>query len=280
VDFITPVVDDPYMYGCIAAANSLSDVFAMGAKVLTAMNVVAYDSCNVTKAMLSDILQGGIDKVREAGGVILGGHTITDIEMKYGLSVTGVVHPGKALRNNTVKEGDMLILTKPIGAGVITTAWKGDMAAKEHIDKAAVWMAQLNKTASEIAVETGVSAMTDVTGFGLIGHLSEMISDRHGVTLDLSAIPFMDGAKEYADMMLFPGGSQRNKKYFGPKVRENSLKKEEIMLLFDAQTSGGLMISVPENKAHELLKKLHDAGIGIASIIGQFNSDKGFITIK
>lgn len=280
VDFITPVVDDPYMYGCIAAANSLSDVFAMGAKVLTAMNVVAYDSCNVTKAMLSDILQGGIDKVREAGGVILGGHTITDIEMKYGLSVTGIVHPGKALRNNTVKEGDMLILTKPIGAGVITTAWKGDMAAKEHIDKAAFWMAQLNKTASEIAVATGVSALTDVTGFGLIGHLSEMISDRHGVTLDFSAIPFMDGAKQYADMMLFPGGSVRNEKYFGPRVRESNFRHEDKMLLFDAQTSGGLMISVPENKAQDLLKKLHDAGIGIASIIGQFNSDKGFITIK
>jgi selenide, water dikinase len=268
------------MYGCIAAANSLSDVFAMGAKVLTAMNVVAYDSCNVTKAMLSDILQGGIDKVREAGGVILGGHTITDVEMKYGLSVTGIVHPQKALRNNTVREGDMLILTKPIGAGVITTAWKGDMAEKEHIDKAAFWMAQLNKTASEIAVETGVSAMTDVTGFGLIGHLSEMISDSHGVTLDFSAIPLMEGAIKYADMMLFPGGSVRNEKYFGPKVRQNSLSHQYRMLLFDAQTSGGLLISVAETKAYELLKKLHDAGIEVSAIIGQFSNDKGFITIK
>ena len=140
------------MYGCIAAANSLSDIFAMGAIVKTGMNVVAYDSCNVTKAMLSAILQGGIDKMKEAGGVILGGHTIEDIEMKYGISVTGVVHPDKILRNNTVKAGDKIILTKPIGSGVISTAWKGDMAEKIHIDKAALYMSAFNKTVSELAV--------------------------------------------------------------------------------------------------------------------------------
>jgi len=280
VDFITPVVDDPYMYGCIAAANSLSDIFAMGARVMTAMNIVAYDSCNVSKAMLSEILQGGIDKVKEAGGVILGGHTITDIEMKYGLSVTGIVHPDKALRNNTVKTGDKLILTKPIGAGVITTAWKGDSASKEHIDKAAAWMAQLNKKASEIAVSVGVNAMTDVTGFGLLGHLSEMLSDRHGVKLDFNSIQFMDGAKIYAEQMLFPGGSKRNEKYFKPRVRESRISNTDMMLLFDAQTSGGLLISVESKKADDLLKKLHDAGIEIAAIIGEFNDDKGFIAIE
>lgn len=280
VDFITPVVDDPYMYGCIAAANSLSDIFAMGAKVATAMNIVAYDSCNVSKAMLSDILQGGIDKVKEAGGVILGGHTITDIEMKYGLSVTGTVHPDKALRNNTVRAGDKLILTKPIGSGVITTAWKGDAAEKDHIDKAAFWMAQLNKKASEIAVSVGVNAMTDVTGFGLIGHLSEMISGKYGVTLDFSAIPFMDGAKIYGGQMLFPGGSKRNEKYFSPRVRANKIEYTELMLLFDAQTSGGLMISVDRNKAEDLLKKLHDSGIVIAAVIGEFTDDRGFISIE
>jgi len=280
VDFITPVVDDPYMYGCIAAANSLSDIFAMGARVMTAMNIVAYDSCNVSKAMLSEILQGGIDKVKEAGGVILGGHTITDIEMKYGLSVTGIVHPDKALRNNTVKAGDKLILTKPIGAGVITTAWKGDAASKEHIDKAAFWMAQLNKKASEIAVSVGVNAMTDVTGFGLLGHLSEMLSDRHGAKLDFSAIPFMEGAKIYAEQMLFPGGSKRNEKYFKPQVRENRISYTDMMLLFDAQTSGGLLISVESKKADDLLKKLHDSGIVIAAVIGEFTDDRGFISIE
>lgn len=280
VDFITPVVDDPYTFGTIAAANSLSDIFAMGAKVLTALNIVAYDSCHVTKEMLTEILRGGIDKVAEAGGVILGGHTITDIEMKYGLAVTGIVHPGKAVKNNTVKAGDDLVLTKPIGSGVITTAWKGDAARKEHLDKAAFWMAQLNRTASEIAVQTGISAMTDVTGFGLLGHLSEMIGQNCGAVLDMSSIPFMDGAKEYAGMMLFPGGSQRNKKYFEHKLKQSGLSSEELMLLFDAQTSGGLLISVNSSKTNELLKRLHDSGIEKASVIGQFTDDKGFITLK
>ena len=280
LDFITPVVDDPYTYGCIAAANSLSDIFAMGGKVLTAMNIVAYDSCNVTKEMLTDILQGGIDKVKEAGGVILGGHTIDDREMKYGLSVTGTVHPSRALRNNTVKVGDMIILTKPIGSGVITTAWKGEMAEKIHLDKAAEWMAELNMTASEIAVQTGVNAMTDVTGFGLLGHLYEMTGESFGAELKFNSIPFMEGAKKYAEMMLFPGGSVRNEKYFGSKVEAKGLSDSERMLLFDAQTSGGLLISVPEEKAEILLKKLHDAGITIAAVIGQFNANKGKITIK
>jgi len=279
VDFITPVVDDPYTYGTIAAANSLSDVFAMGAKVLTAMNVVAYDSCHVTKEMLSEILQGGIDKVNEAGGVILGGHTISDIEMKYGLSVTGAVHPDKALRNNTVKPGDRIILTKPIGSGVITTAWKGEMAEKVHIEGAAYWMAMLNRTASEVAVAAGVNAMTDVTGFGLIGHLSEMTSDKHGAVLDFAAIPFMEGAKKYADEFLFPGGSKRNMKYFGPHVDCSKLEYPDQMLLFDAQTSGGLLISVSPDKTGDLLMKLHDAGVEKAAVIGEFNTEKGVIKV-
>ena len=279
VDFITPVVDDPYMYGCIAASNSLSDIFAMGAKVITGMNVVAYDNCNVTKAMLSEILQGGIDKMREAGGVILGGHTIEDIEMKYGISVTGVVHPDKILRNNTVKAGDKIILTKPIGSGVISTAWKGDMAEKLHIDKAAVYMASLNKIASELAVSVGVNAMTDVTGFGLLGHLCEMTSDQHGADLDVSKIPLMEGAKEYADQFLFPAGSKRNYKYFLDRIEENKLEYSDLMLLFDAQTSGGLLISVPEEKADKLLDQIRSTGIEEASIIGAFNNNKGKISI-
>lgn len=280
LDFITPVVDDPYTYGCIAAANSLSDIFAMGGKVLTAMNIVAYDSCNVTKEMLSDILQGGIDKVKESGGVILGGHTIDDREMKYGLSVTGTVHPYKALRNNTIKAGDSIVLTKPLGSGVISTAWKNELADKLHLDKAAEWMAELNRKASEIAVETGVNAMTDVTGFGLIGHLCEMTGDNFGAELKFNSIPFMEGAKKYAEMMLFPGGSVRNEKYFGSRVEAEGITDFEKMLLFDAQTSGGLLISVPEEKVEILLKKLHDNGIEIAAVIGEFNTKKGKISVK
>ena len=279
VDFITPVVDDPYMYGCIAAANSLSDIFAMGAIVKTGMNVVAYDSCNVTKAMLSAILQGGIDKMKEAGGVILGGHTIEDIEMKYGMSVTGVVHPDKILRNNTVKAGDKIILTKPIGSGVISTAWKGDMAEKTHIDKAALYMSALNKTASELAVEIGVNAMTDVTGFGLLGHLCEMTSNKHGAEIDVSKIPLMDGAKEYADQFLFPAGSKRNYKYFLDRIEENKLEYSDLMLLFDAQTSGGLLISVPDEKSDKLLDNIRSSGIEEAEIIGEFNDNKGKINL-
>ena len=280
LDFITPVVDDPYTYGCIAAANSLSDIFAMGGKVLTAMNIVAYDSCNLTKEMLSDILQGGIDKVKEAGGVILGGHTIDDTEMKYGLSVTGSVHPSRALRNNTVKAGDKIILTKPIGSGVITTAWKNDMAEKNHLDKAAAWMSALNMKASETAIETGVNAMTDVTGFGLLGHLCEMTGNNLGAELSLNSIPFMEGAKKYAEMMLFPGGSVRNEKYFGSRVLAKGITDFERMLLFDAQTSGGLLISVPKKKVDILLKKLHDKGIEFAAVIGEFNTQKGKITVN
>ena len=280
VDFITPVVDDPYMYGCIAAANSLSDIFAMGAKVLTGMNVVAYDNCNLTKSMLSDILQGGIDKMKEAGGVILGGHTIEDIEMKYGMAVTGVVNPNNILKNNSVKSGDKIILTKPIGSGVISTAWKGDMAEKIHIDKAAVYMSSLNRIASELAVKANVNAMTDVTGFGLLGHLCEMVSNKHGAGVDVSKIPFMDGAKIYAEKFLFPGGSKRNYKYFLDRIENNDLEYSDLMLLFDAQTSGGLLISVTADKADRLLDEIRSNGIEEASIIGTFNDNKGKISLR
>ena len=192
VDFITPVVNDPYKFGQIAAANSLSDIFAMGAKVHTALNIVAYDNCHITKEMLHEILQGGLDKVKESGGVILGGHTIEDLEMKYGLSVTGIVHPKKFVRNNSIKSGDKIILTKPIGLGVITTGIKADMAPQSAIDKAAFHMSFLNKIASEIAIEIGVNAMTDVTGFGLLGHLYEMTNNSASVHLELNSIPIIE----------------------------------------------------------------------------------------
>ena len=279
VDFITPVVDDPYTYGCIAAANSLSDIFAMGARVLTALNIVAYDSCNVTRQMLSEILQGGIDKVAESGGVILGGHTVEDMEMKYGLSVTGIVHPEMAVRNNTAKPGDKLIITKPVGSGVITTAWKGDLCEKKHIDKAAEWMSVLNKKASEAAVLTGVNAMTDITGFGLAGHLIEMTGSAKGADLFFNSLPLMEGAMKYAAMMLFPGGSVRNEKYFGRFFLTETLNETERMILFDAQTSGGLLIAVCPSKADELLDRLHNTGVGCAAVIGEINDHKGNITV-
>jgi len=283
VDFITPVVDDPYIYGQIAAANSLSDIYAMGAQVNTVLNIVAYDSCNITKDMLHEILRGGMDKVKESGGVVLGGHTIEDIEMKYGLSVTGTVHPDKILRNNKTKPGDKIILTKPLGMGVITTSLKADEASKNAIEKAIFHMTSLNKTASELAVEIGVNAMTDVTGFGLLGHLFEMLNNKTSVKLDFNSIPFIEEAFELAELGFFPGGSIRNERYFQKhvKILKNSIPEHKITLMFDAQTSGGLLISVPSEKAQNLLDKIKLAGIEWAVIIGEVvdNPDK-FIEIS
>jgi selenide,water dikinase len=277
VDFITPVVNDPYKFGQISAANSLSDVFAMGAKVCTALNIVAYDSCHITKEMLNEILRGGLDKVIEAGGVVLGGHTIEDLEMKYGLSVTGIVHPNKIVRNNTIRPGDKIILTKPIGMGVISTSIKADMAPQSAIDKAAFHMSFLNKAASEIAVENGVNAMTDVTGFGLLGHLYEMTNDSASVHLDYGSIPIIEEAFELAEIGLFPGGSYQNEKYYKPNIflDRKDCTQDQLMLLYDAQTSGGLMISVPGEKADKLLDELMLAGLEWCSIIGEVFDGKG-----
>jgi selenide,water dikinase len=276
VDFITPVLNDPYKFGQIAAANSLSDVFAMGAKVCTALNIVAYDSCHITKEMLNEILRGGLDKVIEAGGVVLGGHTIEDLEMKYGLSVTGIVHPDKIVRNNTIQPGDKIILTKPIGMGVITTGIKADMAPQSAIDKVAFHMSYLNKIASEIAMEIGVNAMTDVTGFGLLGHLFEMTNEKVSVHLDYDSIPIIEEAFELAETGLFPGGSYRNEKYYKPNVilDRKDCTQDQLMLLYDAQTSGGLMISIPGEKADKLLDKLKLAGLEWCCIIGEVSDSK------
>lgn len=283
VDFITPVVDDPYIFGQIAAANSLSDIFAMGARVHTVLNLVMYDSCNVTKAMLNDILRGGLDKIREAGGTVLGGHTIEDIEMKYGLAVTGLVHPKKYIRNNTSKPGDRLILTKPLGIGAITTAVKNEKAPQSAVDKAIFHMTFLNNIASEIAVEIGVSAMTDITGFGLLGHVYEMMHEGVSIELDHEAIPIIEEAYALAEMDSFPGGSKRNMNYFSQFVNfhDVSLSEGEKLLLFDAQTSGGLLLSVPEKKVKQLREKLHLAGINWAAEIGNVReSDTQTIKVR
>lgn len=275
VDFITPVVNDPYKYGQIAAANSLSDIFAMGAKFLTAMNIVNYDSCHLTKEMLTAILRGGLDKVTEAGGITIGGHTVEDLEMKYGLSCTGIVHPNKIIRNNTIKPGDSIILTKPIGIGVISTAIKADMAPDSAIEKAAFFMSTLNKYAADIAVSVGVNAMTDVTGFGLLGHLYEMTNENCSIELESGVIPFIDEAFEMASFGLFPSGSYNNKANITPyiNIQSNSLSEDRLMLMHDAQTSGGLLISVDGNKAKKLLDELKLAGVEYAVCIAKVNDD-------
>jgi selenide,water dikinase len=276
VDFITPVVDDPYIFGQIAAANSLSDIFAMGARVHTVMNLVMYDSCNVTQDMLNAILRGGLDKIQEAGGVVLGGHTIEDIEMKYGLSVTGLVHPDAYVRNNTTQPGDRLILTKPLGMGVITTALKAGKAPQSAIDKAIFHMTSLNKTASEVAVQLGVHAMTDVTGFGLLGHLYEMTHEGVSIEIEHKAIPIIEEAHALAELGTFPGGSKRNMKYYSQFVAfaDPSLSEGEKLLLYDAQTSGGLLIAVAQDKADTLLESLRGAGIEWCAEIGKVYENK------
>ena len=277
VDFITPVVDDPYTFGQIAAANSLSDIFAMGALVQTVLNLVMYDSCSVTQEMLNDILRGGLDKIQEAGGIVLGGHTIEDIEMKYGLSVTGLVHPAKYIRNNTTQPSDRLILTKPLGMGVITTALKAGKAPQKAIEKAIFHMTFLNKTASEITVKIGAHAMTDVTGFGLLGHLYEMTHDGVAFEIDHQAIPIIGEAHALAELGIFPGGSKRNMKYYSQFVefKNTSLSEGEKLLLFDAQTSGGLLIAVPEEKAEKLLELLRKAGLEWCVEIGRVRKGVG-----
>jgi len=266
VDIITPVVDDPYVYGQIAAANSLSDVFAMGGEVATAMNIVGFDGCHQPRSVLKEILAGGQNKVQECGGIIIGGHTIEAPEMTYGMSVTGFVHPKKIYRNNTPRIGDVLILTKPLGMGILTTAIKADLLESSVVEKVASILATLNHKASRIMRQYDVSACTDVTGFGLFGHASEMSFNRVSIAFEIKNIPILDEARALADMGIIPAGAYNNKSYVSPKVYAKVPHKDEI-ILYDAQTSGGLLIAVSQSDAPKLLKHLLDEGLTYSAII-------------
>lgn len=275
IDFITPVVDDPYLYGQIAAANSLSDVWAMGGTVKTALNMVAYDNCHLTLDHLREILAGGADKVAEAGGVMMGGHSVEDPEMKFGLCVTGIVNPQRFIRNNMVKEGEVIILTKPLGMGVITTAIKGEMTDESTIKLAAQEMAFLNKYAAEIAVKHKVHAMTDVTGFGLLGHLHEMTNAETSIQLSYQEIPIIEAAFDLAEFGLFPAGAYRNEQHYEDFVElADKITDTNKMLLYDPQTSGGLLISVAESEAMQVVKELKSCGAEYSAIIGEVTSRK------
>lgn len=247
-DFFTPVVDTPYEYGAIAAANSLSDIYAMGGKPFLALNVAALPD-NLLPEISSEILRGGAEKAREAGVVIAGGHTVKDKEPKYGLVAIGFVHPQRIIRKSGLKDGDLLLLTKPLGGGVTTTAIKQEKAAEEHIVEAIKWMSHLNKTGSELAQEFGVRGGTDITGFGFIGHASEM-AEASGLSLqfELTKIPFMSGARSYAEKGIFPGGAFDNKAHFEKSTEFAGLDEPSQMLLFDPQTSGGLLIGLAREK--------------------------------
>lgn len=258
LDFFTPVVDDPYTFGQIAATNSLSDVYAMGGEPKIAMNIVCFPNC-LNPDVLAEILKGGYDKVKEAGAVVVGGHTVEDDEPKYGLSVSGFVHPDKILTNSNAKPGDVLIITKPLGLGIINTAIKGELADKEAYDIAVKLMSTLNKYAKEAIDEVGgVNSLTDITGFGLIGHGVEMAKGS-GVTIkiDHREIPIIEKALEYANMGLVPAGAYANRKHTDKSiVISEKVPKNIEDVLFDPQTSGGLLISVEKEKAEELLEAL------------------------
>jgi len=283
LDFFTPIVDDPCAFGQIAAANALSDVYAMGGQPLTAMNIVCFPQKTMAISILQDILAGGLDKMREAEVLLVGGHSVEDEELKYGLSVTGTVHPSRVVLNIGARAGDWLILTKPLGTGIISTAIKGNVADEEAVAEIVKSMTTLNRKASELMQATGVNACTDVTGFGLLGHAAEMIEGTNvGMVLDSAATPFFPEAKELAGMGMLPGGLHRNRDF-----RKNIVDIAEDVpqyladILFDPQTSGGLLISVPARKAPGLLDKMHKEGVAEAAIIGEVVAEpRGRIIVR
>ncbi len=266
LDFFTPIVDDPYTFGQIAAANSLSDVYAMGGKPIVALNIVCFPNC-LNMNILGEILRGGADKVLEAGAVIVGGHTVQDDEPKYGLSVTGIVHPDKVLKNYGSETGDILILTKPIGLGIINTAIKAKIASKEAYEKAVKVMAYLNKYAGEIITDYNITSCTDITGFSLIGHAYEMAEpSKKTFRIFKDAIPFIKEAKEYASMGLIPAGCYENKRYLEGKYLLKNVEGWMEDILFDPQTSGGLLISCKEKDYIDILTRLENLEVESAVI--------------
>lgn len=270
VDFFTPVANDPYTFGQIAAANALSDVYAMGGKPLTALNLSCF-SASIGADILAEILKGGADKIREAGATIAGGHTITDEEVKYGVSVTGIINPSKVITNSGAQVGDVLILTKPIGSGVLTTALKIEFITDEEFEEASKVMATLNKIASEEMQKIGVNSCTDITGFGLIGHAYEMAAGSEvALEIDSNKIPIMNKVKDLAKEYCLPSGAYSNEKHFDKWV---SFSKEiddiTKLTFFDPQTSGGLLISVNIEKAEALLENINRRSEIKAAIIGR-----------
>jgi selenide,water dikinase len=275
VDYITPVVDDPYSCGLIAAANSLSDIYAMGATPLFALNIVGFPVGSLPLSILEEILRGGADKVHEAGAPIIGGHSIDDPEPKYGLVVTGLIDPAKIFKNSTAAIGDDLVLTKPLGIGIITTAIKCSKAAQPTIDAAVALMATLNKGASEAMVAVGAHACTDVTGFGLLGHLHEMTAgSKVGARISLSKVPTIPEAWDLVQQGICPGGTIRNYESLqGAIVWNSEIRQEAQLVLCDAQTSGGLLIAVPKEKNETLLRHLRERQTPASAVIGEIVED-------
>ena len=272
VDFFTPITDDPYEFGSVAAANSLSDVYAMGGRPLVALNVVGFPAA-LAGEMLGDVLRGGYDKAAEANCLIVGGHTVDDNEPKYGLSVVGLVEPGRQVSNAGARPGDVLVLTKPLGTGIVTTGCKAGVAPPGSVEIAVETMATLNRAASEAMMEVGVNACTDVTGFGLMGHLTGMLrASGVGAEIRASAAPVLPGVEELLSQGVAPGGTHRNESGVAAYVEwDDAITENDRLLLCDAQTSGGLLISVPEERLSLLLDALEARGVETRAIVGHIN---------
>lgn len=273
VDFFPPVVDDPFDYGQIAAANSLSDIYAMGGRPLTAMNIVCFPCRKLGMEVLLQILQGGALKVQEAGALLVGGHTISDDEPKYGLAVTGLIAPGEILTKGAVEPGDCLILTKPLGSGIITTAQKGEMAPAAAMQEITHWMKLLNREGAEVARQVGVKACTDITGFGLAGHLGEMIlGSDYCAEIDVHKLPLVEGTWELAQMGLVPGGARTNRDYLAERLHfSRDIDEVWLDIVCDPQTSGGLLLAVKEAEVDRALQLLKGKGLTYASCIGRIS---------
>ena len=269
VDFFTPIVDDPFVFGQIAAANALSDVYAMGGEPKTALNIVGFPKGKMDLEILGAILRGGADKVFEAGAVVIGGHSIIDPEIKYGMAVTGIIHPDRIIRNVGARAGDALVLTKPLGTGIITTTVK-QRGAASGADAAIASMITLNAAASSIMCQYPVHACSDVTGFGLLGHAQEMASGSHvTLVLESAAVPLLPGAPELAEEGHLTGGCKRNRAYLADKIAiDGSVRSGLIEVAFDPQTSGGLLIALPAADAPRLVAELHANGVAAATVVG------------
>jgi selenide,water dikinase len=271
VDVFTPNVDDPYVFGQIAAANSLSDIYAMGGEPLTALSVVGFPIETMSHKVMNQMLRGGIDKMKEAGVEVIGGHSIKDTEIKFGFAVTGSVNPKRIITNDRAEPGDALVLTKPLGTGVISFASQLGRASKEAMEVIGRSMAELNKAAAEAMVEAGVTTATDVTGFGLLGHLSEMVA-QSGITAEIHVdkVPFFEGVLEYVREDMISGAIERNREYAAQYVEvSEGVSEEEEITLYDPQTSGGFLIAVKQDQADEFIKKLKQRGLKTAAIIGK-----------
>ena len=277
-DFFTPIVNDPYSFGAIAATNAMSDVYAMGGRPMLAVNLVGFPQNNpeLPLSVLSEILKGGSDKAIEAGMPVLGGHTIDDAEPKYGMAVVGTVHPEQIVRNVGAQPGDLLVLSKPLGTGVVSTAIKQGRASDDLVKQAIEVMATLNRSAAEAMLEVGVNACTDVTGFGLLGHLRGMtVGGQVGARVHLGRVPVMEGVRDLIEQGLVPGGTRRNHEFLQEIVEWSSeLQEDQQMILADAQTSGGLLMAVSPDRAEALVAALERAGTPAAAVIGEIIEDE------